>query len=564
MKTMKNALIVVGLALLALSGFAQNTPVAAEPKPVAPPDVATPAAKAAEAAPAKAPAATPTASKPGEVVPLIVIDDVPLLDAVKNLARQSGINFQFDPRVNSQSNQANVTVRFENVTAEDALSAVLDNYGLALQLDPKTKISRITIKDPKMEEPLQPHVIQLKYCSPTNLATLLKATLSARSQVLPDLRTSQILVMATDKEMVTVDLLVQKLDTSTPQVLIEAQLWETVRQPTSVKGVDWSGTLAAQNVTFGNGKTAGTLDSKSSYSTTTTKPGDSVDTPGGRSVTLPSSTKSQSGSSVDSVLSSVLGGSGFGLNTAKGIHPSTAFLNADGLSAVLSFLNTDSDTELVATPRAVTLDNQKAQLNVSRAYPVYKITPGSANSPAGSEITWTNVGVILNVTPRISANSNISLHVAPEVSDIADIDKQILFGQTYTANIYGIRRVETHVMIKSGYTLVMGGLLNDTAKKSYTKVPILGDAPVVGLLFRQDKKVRNKQNLLIFVTPTIVADEDMQVTRPSNFLKNEFKPTQIDRPFNAWETGTPVDWTKLGTNSSETMPKTAGTKSGKL
>jgi len=540
MKTIKNALLLAGLALLAATGFAQNTPVAPAAAPVAPPDVA--AAPAKPEAPPAEPAAP--AGKAAEVAPLIVIDDVPLLDAIKNLARQSGLNFQFDPRVNAMSNQPNVTVRFENVTPSDALEAVLENYGMTLQQDPKTRISKITIKDPKAKEPLISNVIQLKYASPTNLVPLLKATLSPESQVLADLRTSQLLVMTTEKEMTNVNTLVLQLDTPTKQVLIEAQLWETAKKPSSVKGIDWSGTLEAQNVTFGNGKTFGNVEEGFAGKSTITKPGNTVETPGGRPVTEPSSTKSEAVSSLSSIFQTATGAGGLGLNTAKGFHPATAFLNADGLSAVISFLNKDSDTELVATPRAVTLDNNVANLNVSRAYPVYKITPGSANSPAGSEITWTNVGVLLQVTPRISANSNISLHVIPEVSDIADVDKQVINGQAYTANIYGIRRVETHVMIHSGATLVMGGLLNDRSFKGHTKVPILGDAPVIGLLFRKDEKRRDKQNLLIFVTPTIIEEGDLQVNTRSQFLKTQFKPEQAEKMPTAWDSGAPYDWTK--------------------
>jgi type II secretory pathway component GspD/PulD (secretin) len=307
------------------------------------------------------------------------------------------------------------------------------------------------------------------------------------------------------------------------------------------------------------------VDATESKSTAITKPGSTVETPGGRPVTEGSSTKSDSMSSISSAFKSIVGGSGIGLNTARGFHPATAFLNADGLSAVVSFLNKDSDNELVATPRTVTLDNQLATLNVSRAYPVYKITPGSANSPAGSELTWTNVGVILQVTPRISANSNISLHVTPELSDIADKDTQVINGQAYTANIYGIRRVETHVMIQSGATLVMGGLINDRAYKSYTKVPILGDAPIFGLLFRKDTKKRDKQNLLIFVTPTIIEESDLQVNDRTQFLKTELKPEQVDKPVSWWDSGAPYDWTKPVTNADGTLPKkTADSKVGKL
>jgi type II secretory pathway component GspD/PulD (secretin) len=576
-------------------------------KPVAPPDVpttnpvvqaplaATPTApaavpKPAEVAPRLAEAAAkpvvvpkagvevpkPTASaaktpaeaaQPGaasDVVPLIVIDDVPLLQAVMNLARTAGLNFQIDPRVTAVTNQPNVTVRFENVTTGDALAAVLDNNGLALQYDLKTRIARITLKDAKAEEPLVTRVIQLKYSSPSNMVTLLKSMLpSTRTQILPDTRTSQIVVQATEKELLALRLedLMMQLDAPTKQVLIEAQLWETAKNPSSVKGIDWTGTVGAQRVTFGNGNTTGQFTDSRSSSANTISPGATTITPGGRPVTDPSSTSSSANNSMSSVLNTLTGNGGLSVNTMSGLSPATAFLNADGLSAVLSFLNTDSDTELVATPRAVTLDTEMATLNVSRAYPVWQVTPGSANSPAGSQIIWTNLGVILQVTPRIAGNNNVSLHISPEVSDIAAVDQKIIGGQIFQANIYGIRRVDTHVMIKSGATLVMGGLINDRASKAYTKIPILGDLPGAGFFFRKEEKKRDKSNLLIFVTPTIIEEGDLQANKPSGFLKSELKPEQVDKPLSWFDSGAPYDWTKPKTN---TLSTTAGSKTGKL
>src|SRR5688500_10872342 len=127
---MKTKLIILGLATCGLVSFGQdNNPNPAAPdKPVDSPPVVI--AQADQAAPNQAEpktdaaAATP-APGPGEVVPLIVIDEVPLADAIRNLARQSNLNFQFDPKITG-SNQPNVSIRFENVTAQEALLAVLE------------------------------------------------------------------------------------------------------------------------------------------------------------------------------------------------------------------------------------------------------------------------------------------------------------------------------------------------------------------------------------------------------------------------------------------------------
>ena len=462
------------------------------------------AAKPADAKPADAAGG----EKKDESVPLIVIDDVPLTDAIRNLARQSNLNFQFDPRVTT-SNQPNVSIRFENVSAHEALQAVLDNYSLALVKEPKAKIARITIKDPKAEDPLVAKIVQLKYADGSNLVGLVKTTLSARSTCIADPRTSQLIINTTEKELDGVLNLINTLDTATKQVLIEAKLIETSKSPSTIKGIDWSGTLANQKVSFGNNQQAGPVIANESDN----KP-------------------------LATAWPKLM------LDTAKGFNPATAFLDADGVTAVISFLNKDSDTEVVATPRAVTLDNQTATLAVTKAFPILQITPGSANSPAGVSITYTNLGSILYVTPRIAADNNVSMKVVPELSNIDSKDEQIINGQLNTANIYAIRRIETSVMIPSGHTLVMGGLVNDSRNKSYTKVPILGDLPFVGLAFRKESKARIKQNLLIFITPTIVDDGDYQANTAGRVFLQSRASESPEPKETAWDSGKPKDWSK--------------------
>lgn len=492
-----------------------------------------------------------------DVTPLVTFEDAPLLDVIKTLCRQAKVNFQFDPRIQAATGpegkplpQPLVSLRLENVTARQVLMAVLNNYGYQLVLDPKTQISRITIKDPAAPDPLITKIIQLQYSNPSNMVVILKASLPVptRSMVIPDTRTSQLVVMATEKEMEAVDALLKRLDTPTQQILIEARLLETSQNPQSVKGIDWAGTLEGQHVSFGNGQTT------SSSTTTTPGGGSSVVLPSGRTVPSPGGSSSAStyttttgsGGSGSSggggILPSSLPG-GLSLNTMSGFSPNVAFLNADGVSAVLSFLNKNSDTEVVSTPRAVTLDNETATLEVTRAFPIFQITPGSANVAGGSQIQYTNLGTRLMVTPRISGSNSIALHVMPEVSNIDGKDQQTINGQNNIANIYAIRKIETHVVIPSGHTLVMGGLMSDSNTKAQTKVPILGDLPGIGLAFRKDSKTRLKQNLLIFITPSIVKTEDFQMLGESPFLKTKADDSS-NKKTSPWDSGKPVNWNK--------------------
>lgn len=488
----------------------------------------------------------------GEVVPLITFDETPLTDVITTLARQAAINFQFDPKVTAVQIGPNgapvppavISIRFENVTAMDAFEAVLDNHGLQFLPNEKTKIGRVAPRDAKALEPLVTQIFQLRYTSPTNILPAIQATFSdTRGKVTPDIRSSKVLINAIEKDMKNVEKIIEELDTATKQVLIEARIVETARNPSTIKGIDWGGTLRAQNFTFGNGFTTGTTTTSIPGATTTT----TTPLPSGGSIVSVSSAASSSSTS----LNTAVGQGGFSVNTKNGVFPGIGFLNADGVSGVLSFFNEDTDSEVVATPRTVTMDNQLATLSVTRAFPIFEVTPGSANTPAAAEVTYTNVGTILQVTPRITADSNVFLHVIPEVSNIDGKDLQTINNATFEANIYALRKMETHVIIPSGNTLVMGGLVSDNTTKQYSKVPALGDAPLFGRLFRRDSKSRSKVNLIIFVTPTIVQDYDYHYT-PTDYLQNRVQDQNVpkthvapgDEDWSAWDSGKPKDWKK--------------------
>jgi type II secretory pathway component GspD/PulD (secretin) len=346
-----------------------------------------------------------------------------------------------------------------------------------------------------------------------------ESTLSdKRSRVVPDVRTSQLVVVATDPEQTAIDTLVSKLDKPTRQVLIEAKLIELSSNPTTSKGIDWSSTLSAQNFSFGNG----VLNAVTPSTSLTAIPGTTTGGgPGGGGAQQPTTT---SGYSTTTALNSEPQNSlfpgGLSFNTLSGLTPNIGFLSADGVKAVLSFLNESAEAQVVSTPRVVTLDNETATIEVTRAFPVINVTASTPNTSGGSTITYSNIGTILQVTPRITANDYIWLKVIPDVSSFFEAESVTIGGATYTADIFDQRHLETQVLIPTAHTLVMGGLLQDNPNSQYSKVPFLGDIPVLGLAFRHEQKSLVKDNLLIFITPTIVKDEDFKATT-SDFLTSE-------------------------------------------
>lgn len=501
---------------------ATNSLPPAEPAVAAPP-VDTNAVMAAYGDTNSAPAA-PT-------IPLIQFQDVPLTVAIENLARQADINYLLDPKIGygqpDQNGQIKaeptLSIRWENVTAEQALLALLNNYDLQLVRDPKTGIGRITMKDPTAPPPLETRVIQLKYASVSNMVQSVQAAFTdRRSHVLPDVRTSQLIVVATDPELDAVATLVNELDKPTRQVLIETKLVEVASTPATAKGINWSGTVAGQNVSFGNGL--------SSAQSTTTAPGTPSTTafPGGGSITT--SSKYSTATTINTVSQPSILPGGFGWNTLTGLTPDIGFLNADGVQAVISFLNSSYDAQTLSTPRVVTLDNEPAMISVTRMFPVINITASTAGVSSGStSITYSNIGTTLLVTPRITANDDIWLKVVPDVSSYFATVSKVIDGQTYQADEFDLRHIDTQVMIPDGNTLVMGGLVEDNPTASYTQVPVLGNIPYLGWAFKSQSLSMDKENLVIFITPTIVKDTDFQPAS-SDFLAS--KPAQMKEPMN--------------------------------
>lgn len=506
MKAKLAIITLVGLSAYTLA-LAQNESAASKPAENVP----------AAAAPAQ-----------GATIPLIQFQDVPLTTAIDNLARQAGINYILDPKVGygqpdergQVKTQPNISIRWENLSAEQALNALIATYGLQIVTDGKTGISRVTVKDPAAAEPLVTKVIQLKFASPSNTVSAVTTVLTdKRSKVIADVRTSQLVVSATEKEQEAVEQLITRLDTQTKQVLIEAKIMETTLSPKTSKGVDWSGTLANQNVRFGNNA----LPSLAPTPATTALDAN------GNTVVVPGT---------QGTIGGLLNNPGILMNDAAGsfgFNPASAFLNADGLSAALSFLNSSGATKVVSEPRMVTLDNQKATIDVGLLYPIVNVSASTANTTGGSQINYTNLTVSLDVTPRIAANNFIELQVQQGVLRLGQKFTSKVANQNNEVDSFLTRKLDTTVLIPSGNTLVMGGLIQDEKRNTSTKVPLLGDIPGLGYLFRKDTKEMDRQNLTIFITPTVVKDSDFTPTE-TTYLKTTGNE-KFSEDWSWWDSG---------------------------
>ena len=200
----------------------------------------------------------------------------------------------------------------------------------------------------------------------------------------------------------------------------------------------------------------------------------------------------------------------------------------DGVSfaAILSAVEGAADTNLISTPSIVTTDNEEATLNVGQDVPFvsgsFSNTGGAGAINPFQTINRETVGVKLAITPQINEGDSMVLDVSQEISSIAQS------AQGAVDLIVNKRTIDTTVIVDDGEILVLGGLLEDVLRESDQRVPILGDIPLLGVLFRSRRTEKLKTNLMIFIRPTILRDAT-QTSFETNQKYNYIRDVQQGR-----------------------------------
>jgi len=167
-------------------------------------------------------------------------------------------------------------------------------------------------------------------------------------------------------------------------------------------------------------------------------------------------------------------------------------------------LTTRSDTNILSNPRIVTLDNKMAKITVGSQYPIPKYSYNEDQAKLQvSDWEFKDIGIIFEVTPHVNNAGHVTLDINPKITAILDY---VTVENTSMPQLSS-EEVTTSVMIKDGETLVIAGLIKDQSTDVKKKLPILGDIPIFGLLFQKTEKTSVKTDLLIFLTPHIITQE---------------------------------------------------------
>lgn len=216
------------------------------------------------------------------------------------------------------------------------------------------------------------------------------------------------------------------------------------------------------------------------------------------------------GTDVNTVIGSIISGSAASLSNGANLVIGSQTKDANGdttrvYGALIQALATASNANLLSTPSILTLDNQEAKIVVGQNVPFITGQSTSTSSTTSNPFTTIerkDVGITLKVVPHISEGNVVRLEVEQEVSAVVPSSEGIKAADLIT----NTRTIKTTILAEDAQTIVLGGLIQDDTTKAQSKVPLLGDIPLLGKLFRATKDTAVKRNLLVFLQPTIMRD----------------------------------------------------------
>lgn len=388
--------------------------------------------------------------KPKEKIePTISLDfkDADILDVLRLIAHKVGMNV-----VPGKDVKGIVTVKLQDVPWRKALDLILTNMGYAYMIE--ENIIRVDIPTALLGDTTT-RIIRLNYAKAadmvgivTNMMTALSSQQSRRmggatpiqGTVIQDPRTNALIITDIPYNVNQIEKTIEKLDTKTPQVMIEAKIVEVTLDTRNMFGFRWGVDDKEHHFQFG------------SYLIQGWPVGD------------------------------------------RGEFLYSKITNGHELELVIQALVSEGKANILSAPKILALDNQPASIVVGEDIP-YQETVAPERGTVKTSVSFRQVGIKLSVTPYINPDNFILLDIKPEVSFLKE--------WAYGMPVISTKAASSQVMAKNGDTIVIGGIIDDQGTEKLTKVPFFGDLPFIGQLFRKKLTQNRKTELLIFITPYI-------------------------------------------------------------
>ena len=316
------------------------------------------------------------------------------------------------------------------------------------------------------------------------ILSIIKSVLSKQGKIAVDSRTNKIIITDVAEVFPQVENILAELDVKAPQILIEAQIVEVSKSSGFDVGFTWGGESGSM-AQFTGGKTEMPWDYFG---------GDDGRTGSGGVLkyfgTTPDWTEETDTTT--------------GVTTwTRTIAGSAPTLDFTMFTVLFKAMMTNGEARSLGKPKVITMNNNPAVITSSREAAVSTVTRtdgGGSSSASTSGVERRRVGLTLTVTPQVNKEGYVTLTVAPSYSDL-------VASETGNGNYDTVTRaVSTQVRVKSGQTVVLGGLLQSNEKESVRKVPILGQIPIIGWFFTSKTKTKSTSDLVIFLTPTVLSE----------------------------------------------------------
>ena len=372
--------------------------------------------------------------------------DADLVDIIRLLSEQHGLNLVLGEEVTGK-----ITLRLKEVPLEKALDLILKANGYTWFIDDNILLVKAAAGDIKHSAELETRIFQLYFLDASMIVTALTEIFTSQGKAVPLSSASVIggeaagndLIMVTDvpTNFELIERIIRTLDQENAQINISIKFIETTLKQDEAMGINWS-LRADTSLSFGLGEIT-----------------------------------SHSGNKVN-----------------------LATLTPMTFAAMLQILSEDAGTTLLQEPQVTTFNNSPATITVGTTIPV--LVPQQEGSMFGSQpYTYQdqNVNVSLSVLPRINENELISMNINAAVQAITG------YVGAEQRPIVSNRTTTTNVMVRNGETLLIGGLIFDQDDLTVGKFPVLGDLPFIGNFFRTNSKKKSQNELLIFITPTIIS-----------------------------------------------------------
>jgi len=472
----------------------------------------------------------------------------PIEEVLMNLADLAGIDIVKSPEVTG-----NVTVKITDVPLEEALSNILGAHNYTY-VATENMVRVIPVPETAaLEKPLITRVYQIRYSDANGVAAALQGFVSPGGSVAMSRETNHIMVTDIPEKISGIDKFIESINETISQVLVEVRIYDVMSREgfelepnwylgrnTPLETIErWDSTPLTRTDVTTYDDYEGDAALSGDDAIVTLAPGETV-------AYLPSDlrTFSTSGSIIETRTEDILNPDGYNkVKTTSEMRKRKPFVSgsfdretggtlsfsllndAIDLELALSILHSQVEAKLLANPRILVLDNETANFEIVREFPYRELRQVAREDP----ITYTafkKIGVNLQVTPHIAPGGMIKLRVAPEFG--------VLVGENLQgAPIVDTRKADTMALVEDGQTIVLGGLRTRETTKDISKVPVFGDMPILGGLFKAETESLKTSELVIFITTKIVhkpemTEQESRRLEESKFVMPDMKKLRLE------------------------------------